>query len=185
MFFHLPSTFSARINYHLLTRARFNTNALHIMSTQQLYRPTQHTDFPSLLLTSRYLCQSCHTRARSGGERACLLVRHRKIVEWHHCLAVAPRFARTLPALPLRLHWEPAHEWRVGIGNSPTHTHLLILHALQSQPIFIPLTLSLSCTQRYLSNTICSLSSILCIWHTLSFSLLLLSCWCFSSHSHW
>lgn len=127
-------------------------------------------DFPSLLLTLRYLCQCCHTRARSGGVgSACLLVCHRRTVEWHHRLAAGPRFARTLPALPLRLHWEPAHEWRVGIGNSPTHTHLLILHALQSQPIFIPLSLSLA--HNVISQTLSVLSLVSGLYNTLSLSL--------------
>lgn len=66
VFFHLPSTFCLRINYHLLTRARLTLMHFTLWALNNCI-DRHNTDFPSLLLPTRYLCQCCHTRARSGG----------------------------------------------------------------------------------------------------------------------
>jgi hypothetical protein len=133
------------------------------MSTQQLYRPTQHTDFPSLLLATRYLCQCCHTSARSGGKglSPCTSQEDCGMTPLPCCRTkVRADTASSASPSALRASARVASgDWEQSHSHTPTNT------ACPSVPTHLhsALSLSLSRTQCYLSNTICSLSSILSI----------------------
>jgi hypothetical protein len=151
-----------------------------------LYRPTQHTDFPSLLLTTRYLCLCCHTRVRSGGKGLS------PCTSQEDCGMTPPPCSRTKvradtasSASPTALrasarvasgNWEQSHSHtptNTACPSVPTHLH----SALSLFPSLLHLTLSL---KHYLF----SLSLVSCLYNTLFLSLLLLPCWCFVSLSH-
>jgi hypothetical protein len=106
-----------------------------------------------------------------GGRRRgalSLLVRHRG---YRTVRPLGPSFAWALWLPLLRLYVQPTSDWWVKFGTVP-HKHVLTQHALQSQPIFIPFSFSL--TQCYLSNIILSLLSVYSIL-SLAYSVLVFS----------
>jgi len=138
------------------------------MSTQQLYRLTQHTDFPSLLLTTRYLCQCCHTMARSGGKGLSPCTSQEDCgMTPLPCCRTKVRADTACCASPSALRASA----RVTSGNwEQSHSHTPTNTACPSVPTHLHSALSLSLAPNVISLTLSVLSLVSGLYNTLSLS---------------